>query len=312
MRFLVAVFAVTALAAGVTSSAAQPRNSRARLAFARSVGILETDIWTADGAGGNRHRVARLRGLATDEPSWAPAGRRLAFTVDHRPPGGRANIYVTRAGGSGVHPLTPLGGTDETSPAWSPGGRKIAFVKWQRGPSGSRASLGVFVMRPDGSGQRPLTRNTCDDSLAWAPHGQRVVVSRCGSLYVLNADGTNPRRLTTPPPPDPVTGGTFSDDAPAWSPNGRFVAFVRVEQFDDPESTDTAEIYVIGAAGSGERRLTHGGYANSPTWSPYSTLVAFADYGNYARIRAVSPTTGRTRTLVAIPGADVTSPAWRR
>jgi Tol biopolymer transport system component len=64
-----------------------------------------------------------------------------------------------------------------------------------------------------------------------------------GEIYVINANGSGLRRLTR---------NAATDDAPAWSPDGRKIAFMR-------EPDGDGEIYLINADGSGQRRLTHRG-----------------------------------------------------
>ena len=74
-----------------------------------------------------------------------------------------------------------------------------------------------------------------------------LVVSQAGTLYV---SGT------------PIGRGT----EPAWSPDGRRIAFVR-----------GGELHVVAADGRGDRRLTRGGAAaSSPAWSPDGRTIAFA------------------------------------
>src|SRR4051812_23993520 len=58
--------------------------------------------------------------------------------------------------------------------------------------------------------------------------------------------------------------------SPAWSPNGKAIAFVVGAEGALPD------LWVMNADGSGARRLTSGRYADSPTWSPDSKRIAFS------------------------------------
>lgn len=293
---------VTTLAICLASARAGPQSGSARIAFTRDRPSLYSEIWTADRNGNHARVLIKLRHAAADEPAWSRSAGRVAFTVDHDPPSAsQVDIYVARAYGKGVRRLT-RGRTVNTAPAWSPDGRKIAFAKATHG--GFRR-LGLFVMRADGSRQHRLTPNACDDAPSWSPNGRKLVVARCGSLYVVNANGSGARRLTTPPPPDP-SGSVFVDDQPDWSRDGGWIAFVRDEQLE--RGGDIANLYLIRPDGSGERQVTTGGDDWSPSWSPDGRLLTYA---SYARIDAVAINTGQTRTLVAIRSADLSSPAWR-
>src|SRR5918995_4294977 len=77
----------------------------------------------------------------------------------------------------------------------------------------------------------------------------QIAFARGCSIFVIKTDRTGERRLT-----DQAKGCAGS---PAWSPNGRRIAFVR--RYDDPSGQDLAgpdEIYVVNADGSGTRQLT--------------------------------------------------------
>jgi len=89
---------------------------------------------------------------------FSPDGTRLVYVRENSPlvkPAGRA-LVVARADGSGQQRITPwsLGAGD--SPDWSPNGKLIVF----RSPSSSFEGSQIYVVRPDGTGLRQLTRFT--------------------------------------------------------------------------------------------------------------------------------------------------------
>lgn len=73
------------------------------------------------------------------------------------------------------------------------------------------------------------------------------------NIWVANADGSNPRRLTS---------GSASDTAPCWSPTGQEIAFTS-------NRAGSPQIYLMDADGLNVRRLTTvGGYNDAAAWSP--------------------------------------------
>jgi Tol biopolymer transport system component/uncharacterized protein YjdB len=211
--------------AGTVSSQATASPDGARIAFAVSQVDLGTqqsveDIFAVDRTGMNVKRLTTAAGT-DDQPSWSPAGGRIAYR--HYEPNGRMDVWIMNADGSSPLNLTAdfPADTHLSAPAWSSDGTRIAFASIHSDAAGTTA--GIWTMRADGSDKRRLTTTLTgfDATPTWAPDGERIAFIRYyagdADIAIVSEAGGEPVRL-------PLAGHQWT---PAWSPDGRFIAFAQ-------------------------------------------------------------------------------------
>jgi Tol biopolymer transport system component len=162
------------------------------------------------------------------------AFERTTRTVD----GARdTDIYVRRIDDTGrALNLTETPDEDEFAPAWSPKGKEIAFhTRLPRGSS-SFYSIDVFVMNLTTGQRRNLTNDGTvrrDGSPNWSPDGARIVFESFGSsgtsIYTMNASDGSDKRLLAEGSRDPDFDDGFDFEGPTYSPDGKKIAYVRVD-----------------------------------------------------------------------------------
>ena len=196
-------------------------------------------------------------------------------------------LYIASGDGSGERALLPTAGFDYNA-SFSPDGKWIVFTS-ERNGSGQ---ADLYRVHPDGSGIERITDDPAlDDQAAFSPDGNQIVfVSTRGAhhtanIWILDLKTRKSRNLTGSSELQAAPGKLDGFFRPAWSPDGRWIAFSSDRNFDfmphdfpSPgwEHPQELSVYIIHPDGTGLRRLTQAGVSDgSPKWSPDSKRLVF-------------------------------------
>ena len=119
--------------------------------------------------------------------AWSPDGRALLYVVA-QPLSQENQVWRAQVGAGLSH--EPVQIADGSSPTWSADGRRIALSARRAG----RAQ--VWVLNPDGSDPIQLTTDGGENP-AWSPDGEHIAYTFNSRVYVMEADGSGKRQLTT-------------------------------------------------------------------------------------------------------------------
>ncbi len=251
---------------------------------------FRTDLWVVEAATGRDVRLTRAGG-SNGSPVWSPDSRRIAFRSDRT---GTPQIYVVAPDGGEPQALTAL----KTGPggfAWSPKGDQIALTLAQEPLKERSEKLGDFTIldedpdrqdlalipTPDELPEKPPEPTRITDgktftvgSFDWSPDGTRIAFDatpkpgfRYGILsdiYVLSLADKKVRKVVDAPGPD---------NGPAWSPDGRQIAYTTSE--DNPRYFYTNSYIAIVSAEGGPSTVVTKAFDEEPSlvaWSPKGIL----------------------------------------
>jgi Tol biopolymer transport system component/DNA-binding winged helix-turn-helix (wHTH) protein len=183
-------------------------------------------------------------------PALSPDGKLVAFcwTAEDRR---SINIYVKQVEVGSPIRLT-YGPGREGGPSWSPDGRYVAF--WR---GGEPQDAGIFIVPALGGAERRVVAGYAG-GVSWSPDGKSLAFLRGGlgasspdsplSIWIASV-ATGESRQVTRPPTD-----VFGDYTPAFSPDGRRIAFVRLG-----ENGEGGDLHLLDVASGALQQLTHDG-----------------------------------------------------
>ena len=249
---------------------------------------------------------------AVSDPRVSPDGEWIAYVVervDLEKDETVTTVHVVSADGRESRPMTSADRSAK-APRWSPDGRYLAFLAKKAGDEEAKPQVWTLDLR--GGEAQPWTdveQGVSD--YGWAPSGERMwlllkdvsaeereaqraaeagedprplpwVIDRLQfkrdgvtyldrsrtHIYVVDGRGAEPRQLTF---------GDYDDSDPAWSPDGREIAFVS-NRTENPDGNDNSDIWIVRVDGerAEPRQLTNNPGADyAPAWSPDGRRIAY-------------------------------------
>jgi Tol biopolymer transport system component len=277
--------------------------------FSDDVYVSPLDVETA--------KQLTFRRADDGQPAWSPDGRRLAFKTAQF---GSNQLAVITADGTGETLLTRTFRFSEGQPAWSPDATKLLYRRTPENPlvqNGDTWVLDVAASAQDPTlpvTQAVLLRTGDERYPSYSPDGTQIAFrgdldlaepSGDEEIYVMNADGTNVRQLTS---------NADFDSAPSWSPDGGWILFERAPAgtFTTGVEAQEKDVYVMRADGTDVRRLTDSpGLDEGPEFSPDGTRIAFSSARDgQQEIYVMDADGANPRRLTDNPARDE-SPDWQ-
>jgi len=190
-------------------------------------------------------------------PAFSPDGKRLALDIND---GKRRDIWVYEWERDALTRLT-FGGEANRFPVWTPDGQRIVYSSQEKG-----GVFNLWWIRADGAGdaQRLTESKNIQFTGSWRPDGKVL------AFWQFNP-GTNWDIMTLPIEGDeksgwkpgeakPFVNSAFSEALPAFSPDGRWLAYASNE-------SGSNEVYVRPIPGPGGKWQVSTGGGDYPKWS---------------------------------------------
>ena len=261
-------------------------------AHERDADAERSTVWLVNWDGSDDRAVTQ--GESASHPRFSPDGRYVAF-ISTRPHDGTAQVWLMDRRGGEARQITHVSG-EIASFSWSPDGRQIALVM-------SKDSEGASQKTP-----RPIVIDRYRFKLDQDGY---ITADSAKHLYVVDVASGEATRLTS---------GEYDDSEPAWSPDGKRIAYLSNHSVDG-ECTGMSEIYLIEPhAAAVARKLVSFYTPDSPhlAFSPDGKTLAFIEgmepkYFAYMqnRLSLVTVANGSVRRLGESLDRPIASAVWQ-
>jgi len=235
----------------------------------------ETRIWMVPSEGGDAI-VMTAEKQSSSHARWSPDGKYLAF-LSKRGEGKTQVWLLNRMGGEAQQLTEAIQDVDDF--AWSPDSKRMVLVLQDPSPEEleeakdkEKETPGSQAKEKDTKPEKPKTpRPLVIDRYRFKTDTVGYLDRRRTHLYVLEVAT---KAVTQ------VTSGDFDDEQPAWSPDGKLLAFTSNRSTPDPDRTYDTNIWVVAADSIGKRSdptqvTTNPGEDEEPSWSPDGKWITY-------------------------------------
>jgi dipeptidyl aminopeptidase/acylaminoacyl peptidase len=233
---------------------------------------------------------------SSTHPRWSPDGKFIAFLSGRND--GKTQVWLLNRLGGEAEKLTDTA-QDVDDFFWSPDGRHLALILRDPTPEELADVKDKDKEKDDGdSGDKAKKKKAAKpwviDRLQFKEDTHGYLDRRRTHIYVFDLAA---KSLTQ------ITGGDFDDSEPAWSPDGKLIAFSSNRSTSDPDANYNVDIWVVASdntdKGAQLTKISSSlGEDHSPTWSPDGKFIAFTSqldpklFQYATKHLAIAPSTG--------------------
>ena len=204
-----------------------------------------------------------------EDPTWSPDGKTIAYSSDEA---GSEDIYLYNLSSKNARRLTKADDSAEVSAAWSPDGDKIAFQ--------NQAGATFVIDVESGEQKQVIGPQFAPSKPSWGPNAKSISISalkpytkrfREGTSQILTVNLDSGSLVYSEPAPF-ASLSTRGEDGPAYSPDGKWMAFVM-------NSVLWVKPVDAGGLPTGDARQITRDVTDAPTWEGDSAHLLYLSNG---------------------------------